>query len=168
MSKKGKDLSADEKYIYHLHSKITALEVALKDTQEDKILYRTWLSEALKIDPESDQKSKDAFLEARKRVADGKCVVIFPEGEISRTGEMGEFYRGYELIAGKSEGVIIPYYIGGMWGSRLSRSKKRIKDEGSFFKRYVTITYGEPLPLGTKVEEIKKVLHALKEKYETK
>ena len=66
MSKKGKDLSADEKYIYHLHSKITALEVALKDTQEDKILYRTWLSEALKIDPESDQKSKDAFLERIK------------------------------------------------------------------------------------------------------
>ncbi len=118
--------------------------------------------------PLSVKASKDAFLEARKRVADGKCVVIFPEGEISRTGEMGEFYRGYELIAGKSEGVIIPYYIGGMWGSRLSRSKKRIKDEGSFFKRYVTITYGEPLPLGTKVEEIKKVLHALKEKYETK
>ena len=118
--------------------------------------------------PLSVKASKDAFLEARKRVAEGRCVVIFPEGEISHTGEMGEFYRGYELIAGKSEGVIIPYYIGGMWGSILSRSKKRSKDDGSLFKRHVTIIYGKPLPLNTKVEEIKTVLYALKEKYETK
>ena len=95
-------------------------------------------------------------------------MVIFPEGEISHSGEMGEFYRGYELIAGKSQGVIIPYYIGGMWGSRFSRSKKRFKDNGSLFKRHVTIIYGKPLPLNTKVEEIKTVLYALKEKYETK
>ena len=94
--------------------------------------------------------------------------MIFPEGFISYTGEMGEFFRGYELIAGKSEGVIIPYYIGGMWGSILSRSKKRFKADGSLFKRHVTIIYGKPLPLNTKVEEIKTVLHALKDKYETK
>ena len=118
--------------------------------------------------PLSVKASKDAFLEARKRVAEGRCVVIFPEGFISYTGEMGEFFRGYELIAGKSEGVIIPYYIGGMWGSILSRSKKRFKSEGSLFKRHVTIIYGKPLPLNTKVEEIKTVLHALKDKYETK
>ncbi len=118
--------------------------------------------------PLSIKASKDAFLEARKRVADGECVVIFPEGEITHTGEMGEFYRGFELIAGKSEGVIIPYYIGGMWGSVLSRSKKRFKSDGSFFKRHVTIIYGQPMPLTSKANEIKDVLHALKEKYETK
>lgn len=118
--------------------------------------------------PLSIKASKDAFLQARERVAEGKCVVIFPEGQISYTGEMGEFYRGFELIAGKSEGVIIPYYIGGMWGSVLSRSKKRFKSEGSLLKRHVTVIYGNPLPLDTKAQEIKKVLHKLKEKYETK
>lgn len=116
----------------------------------------------------SEKASKDAFLEARRRIADGKCVVIFPEGQISYTGELGEFHRGYELIAGKSKGVIIPYYIGGMWGSILSRSKKRFTPKGSFFKRDITIIYGEPLPLNTKVEEIKTVIYSLKEKYETK
>ena len=117
--------------------------------------------------PLSAKASKDAFLEARRRVAEGKCVVIFPEGHISYTGEMGEFYRGYELIAGKSEGVIIPYYIGGMWGSIFSRSKRRIKEKGSIFKRHVTIIYGKPIPLTTKVDEIEKELYRLKEKYET-
>jgi acyl-[acyl-carrier-protein]-phospholipid O-acyltransferase/long-chain-fatty-acid--[acyl-carrier-protein] ligase len=118
--------------------------------------------------PLSIKASKDAFLQARERVAQGKCVVIFPEGQISYSGEMGEFYRGFELIAGKSEGVIIPYYIDGMWGSILSRSKKRFKPNGSFFKRHVTIIYGEPMPLSTKADEIKTALYALKEKYETK
>ncbi len=117
--------------------------------------------------PLSVKASKDAFLEARKRISEGKCVVIFPEGEISRTGEMGDFYRGFELIAGTSEGVIIPYYIGGMWGSRLSRSKKRFKSDGSWFKRHVTILYGDSMPLNTKAQEIKTALQALKEKYET-
>lgn len=118
--------------------------------------------------PLSAKASKDAFLQARARIAKGECVVIFPEGQISHTGEMGEFYRGFELIAGKSEGVIIPYYIGGMWGSRLSRSKKHFKSDGSFFKRHVTIIYGSPMPLDTKTDEIKTALYALKEKYETK
>ena len=118
--------------------------------------------------PLSAKASKDAFLEARRRIADGKCVVIFPEGEISYTGEFGVFHRGYELIAGKSEGVIIPYYIGGMWGSLFSRSKKHHTSRGTFFKRNVTIIYGEPIPLATKVETIEEKLKELKEKYETK
>lgn len=117
--------------------------------------------------PLSQKASKDAFLEARKRVSEGKCVVIFPEGEISYTGEMGELHRGYELIAGKSKGVIIPYYIGGMWGSILSRSKKRFVQKGSFFKRDVTVIYGEAMPLNAKVEEVQAAFYALKEKYET-
>jgi acyl-[acyl-carrier-protein]-phospholipid O-acyltransferase/long-chain-fatty-acid--[acyl-carrier-protein] ligase len=118
--------------------------------------------------PLSEKASKDAFLEARRRIADGKCVVIFPEGQISYTGELGEFHRGYELIAGKSEGVIIPYYIGGMWGSILSRSKKRIVPKGSFFKRDITIIYGEPMPLNSKVAQVEAAICALKEQYETK
>ncbi|WP_345980994.1 MFS transporter [Sulfurimonas sp. HSL3-2] len=137
-----------------------------KDIYHWRFFHKLWkLGNAI---PLSVKASKDAFLEARRRIADGKCVVIFPEGQISYTGEMGEFYRGYELIAGKSEGVIIPYYIGGMWGSVLSRSKKRHNETGGLFKRHITVIYGKPIPLDTKVEEIKIELHRLKEKYEAK
>lgn len=48
MSKKEKSLSAKDKYIFHLHTQIKALEVALKDTQDDKLLYRNWLEQILK------------------------------------------------------------------------------------------------------------------------
>lgn len=137
-----------------------------RDIYHWRLFHKLWqLGNAI---PLSVKASKDAFLEARRRIAEGRCVVIFPEGQISYTGEMGEFYRGYELIAGKSEGVIIPYYIGGMWGSVLSRSKERHKEKGSLFKREVTVIYGKPIALNTKVEEIKKELHILKEKYEAK
>ncbi|WP_345994034.1 MFS transporter [Sulfurimonas sp. HSL-1716] len=137
-----------------------------RDIYHWRFFHKLWkLGNAI---PLSAKASKDAFLEAKHRIAEGGCVVIFPEGRISYTGEMGEFYRGYELIAGKSEGVIIPYYIGGMWGSVLSRSKKRHNETGGFFKRRITVIYGKPIPLNTKAEKIKTELYRLKEKYETK
>ncbi len=115
--------------------------------------------------PLSERASKDAFVEARKRIAAGKKVMLFPEGRISYSGDIEKMHRGYELLAGKSEGTIIVCYIGGMWGSIFSRSKKRFKQKGSFLKREVTVIYSEPMPITTKVDEVTKVLFGLQQQY---
>ena len=83
--------------------------------------------------PLSPRASKDAFKEAHKRLTDGKIVAIYPEGGISKDGELGRFYRGYEMIPQNYDGVIIPFYIDGAFGSMFSKYKPNKKK--SFFKR---------------------------------
>ncbi|MEA1893355.1 MAG: MFS transporter [Campylobacterota bacterium] len=117
--------------------------------------------------PVSPRASKDAFQEAHKRLVDGRIVGIYPEGEISRDGELGKFYRGYELIPTNYDGVIIPYFIDGVFGSSFARYKG--KNKKSFLKRRrVTIYFDSPLSNDTKAEDVKKVIQGLKEKYEVK
>ncbi len=117
--------------------------------------------------PLSEKASKDAFIEARRRIAAGKKVMIFPEGHISYSGEIENLHRGYELIAGKSGGSIIVCYIGGMWGSIFSRSKKHFKEEGILFRREVTVIFSKPISMQTKLDDFAKVLYELQQQYKT-
>ncbi|MEA1983492.1 MAG: MFS transporter [Campylobacterota bacterium] len=122
------------------------------------------LGEAIPVSPKA---SKDSFVEARVRLEDGKVVGVFAEGEISRTQSLGKFYRGYELIGSKYDGVIIPVYIDGIFGSIFSRV--RLNDKKSIFsRRRITLYYGEPLSRETTAGELAEVIQRMKDKYETK
>ena len=48
--------------------------------------------------PLSPRAFKDAFKEAHARLKDGRIVGIFPEGSISKDGNLQDFHRGFELI----------------------------------------------------------------------
>lgn len=119
------------------------------------------IGEAIPISPRA---SKDAFKEAHKRLEDSKIVAIFPEGGITHDGKLGKFYKGYELISVNYEGVIIPFFIDGVFGSMFSRYKPKRKK--SFFRRrQITVYYGEALPKETTAEELKAVIQEMKDKY---
>ena len=116
--------------------------------------------------PLSVKASKQAFDEAGKRLKLGKLVAIFVEGKISRDGELDKFYKGYERIEKDYDGVIVPVFIKGLFGSSFSRYKPEKK---SFFKRRkITVYYGEAMPKESTAEEVKIVIQKMKEKYETK
>ncbi|MCD6190984.1 MAG: 1-acyl-sn-glycerol-3-phosphate acyltransferase [Sulfurimonas sp.] len=120
--------------------------------------------EAIPISPKA---SKDAFKEAHKRLVNGKMVALYPEGEITTDGELGRFYRGYELIPQNYDGVIVPFYIDGLFGSMFS--KHRPKKKKSFFKRRnVKVYFDKPIPKDTKADELRDIIQKLKDKYETK
>ena len=117
--------------------------------------------------PVSQKASKDAFKEAHERLLKGKIVGLFPEGEISKDGKIGKFYRGYELIETDYEGVIIPYFIEGIFGSSFSKYKP--KNGKLFFRRRViTVYYGSPISKNTKADELRDVIEKLKDEHETK
>ncbi|WP_324170613.1 MFS transporter [Sulfurimonas sp.] len=117
--------------------------------------------------PVSPKASKDAFKEAYKRLLDAKVVGIFPEGEISIDGKLGKFYRGYELISSDYKGVIVPYFIDGVFGSSFSKYKN--KNKKSFFKRReITVYFAPPIPNDTKADDLKSIIQELKDRYETK
>ena len=48
-------------------------------------------------------------------------MCIFPEGRITRDGEIGTFRGGIERIIGRTPVPVIPMALQGMWGSFFSR-----------------------------------------------
>ncbi|HFU73939.1 MAG TPA: MFS transporter [Helicobacteraceae bacterium] len=116
--------------------------------------------------PISSRSSKDAFAKAKQILKEGGVIGLYPEGQITYTGEIGKIYRGFEVIAQGIEGKIVVYYIGGMYGSRfLSRSKKHFVNERSGWRRRVSITYAPAISMDAKAETVEKIMKELREAY---
>ncbi len=78
----------------------------------------------------------------------GEVVAIFPEAQLARTGFLGPFYRGIEVIVeGRDHIPVIPVYLDNLWGSIFSYSEERF-----FWKwprgwrRTIRVVYGPPVP----------------------
>ncbi len=64
---------------------------------------------------------KQAFDQIDAELADGEIVCIFPEGKLTRDGEMNEFKTGVEKILDRRPVPVIPMALRGLWGSFFSR-----------------------------------------------
>jgi len=62
-----------------------------------------------------------AFDRIDAELADGEVVCIFPEGKLTRDGEMSEFKRGIERILERRPVPVVPMALRGLWGSFFSR-----------------------------------------------
>lgn len=113
--------------------------------------------------PISSGNSKSSLKLVNNSLKNGDVVCLFPEGAISRTGSLGVFRKGYEQVIDDVEGVIIPFYLHGLWGSRLSRanSKKLRSNTTSGLRRSVSLTFGAPLPMNTPANELKQKVFEL-------
>jgi acyl-[acyl-carrier-protein]-phospholipid O-acyltransferase / long-chain-fatty-acid--[acyl-carrier-protein] ligase len=85
--------------------------------------------------------------EATRALQEGQLVCIFPEGQMTRIGQMMPFRRGMERILKGLDVPVIPMHIDGIWGSIFSFSG------GKFFWKWprkipypVRVTFGKPLP----------------------
>ena len=61
-----------------------------------------------------------ALREAGDAVRSGELVCIFAEGQITRTGNLLPFRRGYERIMKDVDAPIIPVHLDNVWGSIFS------------------------------------------------
>ncbi len=61
-----------------------------------------------------------AFAEVETQLKAGEVVCIFPEGELTRNGELGEFRRGVDIILKKTPVPVVPLALKGLWGSFFS------------------------------------------------
>ncbi len=117
--------------------------------------------------PLSPKAFKDAFKEAHNRLKNGKIVALYPEGEIAKNSAIAEFNRGYELIPNDYEGVIIPFFIDGVFGSAFSKYKPK-KKKSFFRRREISVYFAPPVSKDTKADELRQIIQNMKEKYETK
>ena len=54
-------------------------------------------------------------------VQDGRRLVIFPEGRITRTGVLMKVYSGTGMVADKTDALVVPIHIDGLQYTRLGR-----------------------------------------------
>jgi acyl-[acyl-carrier-protein]-phospholipid O-acyltransferase / long-chain-fatty-acid--[acyl-carrier-protein] ligase len=113
----------------------------------------------------SDQGPREmihSLREASEALRNGEVVCIFPEGEITRIGQMLPFRRGFERIIKGIDVPIIPVHIDGIWGSIFSFSG------GHFLWKWprrvpypVRLTFGKPLPSTASATEVRQAVQQL-------
>jgi acyl-[acyl-carrier-protein]-phospholipid O-acyltransferase/long-chain-fatty-acid--[acyl-carrier-protein] ligase len=93
---------------------------------------------------------------ASDAIRGGDVVCIFAEGQITRTGELNEFHRGFERIMKNVTAPIMPIALIGVWGSIFSFER------GKFFWKWprhifypVTVRFGPPLPPTATPDEVR-------------
>ncbi len=70
---------------------------------------------------EDEKLLADAFEKIDEELGAGHIVCIFPEGGITRDGEIQKFRPGIEKIIERRPVPVIPIALGGIWGSLFSR-----------------------------------------------
>lgn len=75
------------------------------------------------------QENAEIFEQAFQRIAqylrDGELVCIFPEGKLTRNGEMISFRAGVTRILEETPVPVIPMALQGLWGSFFSRDPQK-------------------------------------------
>ncbi|WP_176055224.1 MFS transporter [Paraburkholderia caribensis] len=140
----------------------------------DHRIFRTplvgWLfrhAKAIPIAPahEDPEMLKRAYEACAKALDDGDLVCIFPEGKLTRTGEMNPFRHGVAEILRRKVVPVVPMALRGLWGSFWSRSTDarfpRPLQKGVMSR--LTLAVGEPLePAHATPERLQQVVTELR------
>jgi acyl-[acyl-carrier-protein]-phospholipid O-acyltransferase/long-chain-fatty-acid--[acyl-carrier-protein] ligase len=132
--------------------------------------YEHWLvkpfAKILGVIPISSQQRPRDLIHSLRAATDAlkndELLCIFPEGQMTRIGQMLPFRRGLERIMKGVEAPIIPVYIDGVWGSIFSFAG------GKFLWKFprripypVHVTFGSQLPSSTTSQEVRRHVQEL-------
>lgn len=116
------------------------------------------IADVIKVKP-GKRSVIESIRAVRESLRNGEVVCIFPEGQVTRTGEMQQFHAGF-LAAVKGTGApVIPVHLGGLWGSIFSFQGGRV-----FWKRPkrwlypVTIRFGRPIYHPQDAEQVREAV----------
>lgn len=122
------------------------------------------LSRAIPILPRKESVKK-ALDEVSRGLDLGDIICIFPEGQLTYTGNLGRFKPGIEWIIERDPVPIYPVAIRGLWDSMLSR--KYLRSKFPFFPRKfrlkVTAVCGDVIhPKDVRINHLQQVILNLK------
>lgn len=87
-----------------------------------------------------------AFQKIASALEAGGLVCIFPEGHLTRNGEMDRFRPGIEKILKYSPAPVVPLALNGLWGSFFSRKNGETKQKRpQRFRARIELTIGNQI-----------------------
>lgn len=103
-----------------------------------------------------------ALIEAREALKKGELVCIFPEGGISRSGQIQAFKAGAMKILKGVDVPVVPIYLDELWGSIFSFER------GRFFWKWplkipypISIHFGPPIENPSDIYRLRQAVQAL-------
>ncbi|KRA75760.1 glycerol acyltransferase [Lysobacter sp. Root667] len=120
----------------------------------------SWIFRTAKAIPiagarENPELMQRAFDEIEAALADGQIVGIFPEGALTKDGEIAAFKSGVERILAKQPVPVIPMALRGMWTSMWSHRDSRMSRMRvpRRFRAQVDVIAGAPVDGATATAE---------------
>jgi 1-acyl-sn-glycerol-3-phosphate acyltransferase len=120
----------------------------------------SWIFRTAKAIPiagarENPEMMRRAFDAVDAALAEGELVCIFPEGALTKDGEIAKFKSGVEKILERRAVPVLPMALRGMWASMWSRRDSRIgrMRVPRRFRAHVEVVAGAPLEAGTATAE---------------
>jgi 1-acyl-sn-glycerol-3-phosphate acyltransferase len=124
-------------------------------------------AKAIPIAPahEDPQMLKRAYETCAQALAQGDLVCIFPEGKLTRTGDVNPFRHGVPEIIRRTPAPVVPMALRGLWGSVFSRATDarwpRPVQKGVMSR--LTLAVGEPLdPASVTPEALQEIVTQLR------
>lgn len=90
-------------------------------------------------------KIEESLARARGFIANGETVVIFPEGQLTKNGNMVAFKRGFERIAEGVNVPVVPAHLDNLWGSFFSLKGVGVLAALREVPRPIGVRFGKPL-----------------------
>lgn len=75
---------------------------------------------------EDGQILQNAFEQIAAALNRGEIICLFPEGGLTRDGELQKFKRGVEKILDRNPVPVVPMALSGLWGSMFSRRRGKV------------------------------------------
>lgn len=97
----------------------------------------------------SDRQPIEGMRAAVRALQRGEVVLVFPEGHISRTGQLMQIKKGFELMARTAQVPVIAAAVDGLWGSVFSfAGHKYLWKPPRVMPTHAFVAFGSPTPPG--------------------
>ncbi len=111
---------------------------------------------------ENQQAFDLAFEQIEQGLSDGDLLCIFPEGALTRDGDIADFRSGIERIIQRSPVPVIPMALRGLWGSYFSHAGGVFKNPSRFWSRVQVIAGPAIAPQDVNVTRLRDEVLALR------
>jgi hypothetical protein len=119
----------------------------IADTPVVSLLFKQGKTIPIAPAHEDEAMMERAFARIAAELREGEIVCIFPEGKLTKDGELNPFRGGIERIVRETPVPVVPMALTGLWGSMFSRKhKERGLRLPRRFRSRLRLVIAEPVP----------------------